>query len=547
MGNKDQTSDSITPLAVPFDPAKVIDALPFAVFTRDGSYAVTKANNAFRELFPHSDKTKHPCYKILFGEDRETPCSSCLMETAALHKKKSSREITITKDGKRLYLRMVAVPVLDGSGAVESVYKYIEDITARGLAEESISRYSKHLESLTENSTSSLKRNEQNLALISRAFHEINMAKDIHSLIAEIANSFIKFRAFPVFFAPFDSDSGYVSSISMHPATNSFPQYSHLSQISDAENPFNIAAFNRGFIIYHTKKEKEAFIRTAFSGGSNRFLEEMDKILSTKSILVLPISTETEVEAVVALCVSEQHLMEHFETYRHLSKYSAMSLAKQISALREQQAQKMAIMSLVKLMEYRDIETGLHLERLMKYTEILVHELAHDTHFSYHITSHYISDLMTSCMLHDIGKVGIPDHILKKPTKLSPDEFEIMKQHTLFGGHSLLEAERKVQGKSFLNMSREIALYHHEWWDGSGYPYGLRGDEIPLSARIIAIADVYDALRSKRPYKEPFTHDVACSIIENETGTHFDERISKAFFRCENVFDTLCAHGENHF
>jgi HD-GYP domain-containing protein (c-di-GMP phosphodiesterase class II) len=518
-----------------FDPAKVVEALPFAVFTRAENHQITSCNTAFEKLFS-APAPGCTCYSLIFGPEKKEPCASCIMENAAIHKKTASREVIVTIGGQRKFLRMVAVPVLDGKGNVESVYKYIEDITARGLAEESINRYSKHLESLTENSTMSLKRNEQNLSLISRAFHEINMSPDVRTLISEIANSFIKFRAFPVFFATFDGEFKTIDSLSMYPATASFPKYDEFRQVFSADNPFSQAAFNREFVMYHTTEEKAIFISKAFPGIDNTFRSEIEKILSSKSVLVLPIFTEKAVEAVVALCVTEQHLMEHFDNYRHLAKYSAMSLARQMSAQREQEAQKMAIMSLVKLMEYRDIETGLHLERMMKYTEILARELSHDENFNGYITGTYITDIVSSCLLHDIGKVGIPDHILKKPAKLSPEEFEVMKQHTIYGGQSLLEAQQKVQGRSFLNMSKEIAFYHHEWWDGSGYPYGLKGENIPLSARIIAITDVYDALRSKRPYKEAFSHNTACDIISAETGTHFDSRITEAFFRCEKEF-----------
>jgi response regulator RpfG family c-di-GMP phosphodiesterase len=257
-------------------------------------------------------------------------------------------------------------------------------------------------------------------------------------------------------------------------------------------------------------------------------------LLAGKAIMVLPLFTDNSVEAVVALCASPEHLMEHFDTFRHLSKYTAMSLARHNSAVRLQQAQMMTIMSLVKLMEYRDIETGQHLERLMRYTERLAQEMSQDSMFNNYISNTYIQDVVSSCLLHDIGKVGIPDNILKKPGRLTTDEFEVMKQHTLFGGNSLLEAEQKIRGRSFLKLSKEIAFYHHEWWDGSGYPYGLKGDTIPLSARIVAVADVYDALRNKRVYKEAFTHDLSCQIIASESGSHFDKNVVDAFFRCEN-------------
>ena len=200
------------------------------------------------------------------------------------------------------------------------------------------------------------------------------------------------------------------------------------------------------------------------------------------------------------------------------------------------QAQNVTILSLARLTEYRDIETGSHLERIMRYTELLANKLSSYKEYRDYISREYIQDLVNSCPLHDIGKVGIPDQILHKPGKLTAGEFEIMKNHTVIGGDTIQQAEEKLRGRSYLLLGKEVAYYHHERWDGSGYPRGLKGEDIPLSARIVAVADVYDALTSRRPYKEAYPHDKASEIIRSSAGTHFDESIVKAFSGCENEF-----------
>jgi len=199
-------------------------------------------------------------------------------------------------------------------------------------------------------------------------------------------------------------------------------------------------------------------------------------------------------------------------------------------------AQLITIVSLAKLAEYRDLETGMHLERIMKYTELIARELANYEHYRNYITDAYITDLVNSCLLHDIGKVGIPDQILHKPGKLTEEEYEIMKKHTLIGGDTIANAEQKVKGRSYLNIGKEIAYYHHERWDGSGYPRGLEGKEIPLSARIVSIADVYDALTTNRPYKQAFSHAHTMEIIRDKSGSQFDETVVDALVKCEEKF-----------
>lgn len=195
-----------------------------------------------------------------------------------------------------------------------------------------------------------------------------------------------------------------------------------------------------------------------------------------------------------------------------------------------------AILALAKLAEFRDRDTGNHLERIREYSKILATELSEHPAYRKYITQKYIDDIYLSSILHDIGKVGIPDNILLKPGKLTPEEFEIMKYHAIYGGDALCESEKHTTDHSFLTIGKQIAYHHHEKWDGSGYPKGLSGKDIPLSARIVALADVYDALTSKRYYKSAMSHELAKNIILQDSGIHFDPDVVKAFLARESEF-----------
>lgn len=197
------------------------------------------------------------------------------------------------------------------------------------------------------------------------------------------------------------------------------------------------------------------------------------------------------------------------------------------------------IMGLAKLAEYRDSDTGTHIERIQEYNTILAKQLQKKIKYANYISDEYIEDLHISSILHDIGKVGIPDAILQKPGKLTAEEFEIMKSHSVIGGDSIKTVEKKTGVRSFLTLGRDIAYMHHEKWDGSGYPRGIREEEIPLSARLTALADVYDALTSKRCYKEAFSHEKAKDIILQSKGTHFDPDIVDVFMEVEEVFNQI--------
>ena len=195
-----------------------------------------------------------------------------------------------------------------------------------------------------------------------------------------------------------------------------------------------------------------------------------------------------------------------------------------------------AIFAMAKLAESRDPETGAHLERVRSYSRVLAQHLAGVDKFRSQINAEYVRLIYLTSPLHDIGKVGIPDCVLLKPGALNDQEFAVMKTHTTLGAATLDAALQQFPGAQFLQMGRDVAASHHERFDGSGYQQGLSGEFIPLCARIVALADVYDALTSKRVYKRAFDHAVARSIIVKERGAHFDPEVVDAFLRNEAHF-----------
>ncbi|MEO5375404.1 MAG: two-component system response regulator [Alphaproteobacteria bacterium] len=198
--------------------------------------------------------------------------------------------------------------------------------------------------------------------------------------------------------------------------------------------------------------------------------------------------------------------------------------------------QDATIFTVANLAETRDPETGAHIMRTQHYVKALAQYLSASPHHASTLTASNIDLLFKSAPLHDIGKVGIPDHILLKPGKLTPEEFEQMKTHTVTGWETLNKTEQRFGSDSFLRYACEISLTHHEKWDGSGYPHKLAGDAIPLSGRLMAVADVYDALTSARPYKKPFTHEAAKTMIVDGRGKHFDPEVVDAFLALEDEF-----------
>jgi response regulator RpfG family c-di-GMP phosphodiesterase len=209
------------------------------------------------------------------------------------------------------------------------------------------------------------------------------------------------------------------------------------------------------------------------------------------------------------------------------------------------QTQKVSVKALATLAEFYDSDTGEHLTRIQSYVEILVKWLKENSHFKNYLSEkvNYIDELKLASLLHDVGKTAIPIEILTKPGKITYEEFEIIKTHTTIAGDALTTANddfrKSFMTDSYLALARDIALYHHEKWNGKGYPKSLSGESIPLSARIVAVADVYDALRSKRPYKKPWSHLKAVDEIVSGKGEHFDPEVIKAFISQADKFHTI--------
>ncbi len=187
------------------------------------------------------------------------------------------------------------------------------------------------------------------------------------------------------------------------------------------------------------------------------------------------------------------------------------------------------VMGMANLIESRDLETGTHIKRTSAYVGIIAREAKARGLFTNTLTDSYIELLVKAAPMHDVGKIIVPDHILQKPGKLTKEEFEIMKRHASEGGRIVKEVLSGVEETDYIDIAFDVATYHHEWWNGKGYPSGKKEDDIPLSARIMAVADVFDALVSKRCYKNAFPVEASLKIIKEEGGTHFDPRLADIF------------------
>jgi putative two-component system response regulator len=209
--------------------------------------------------------------------------------------------------------------------------------------------------------------------------------------------------------------------------------------------------------------------------------------------------------------------------------------------------QEVTILAMASLAETRDTDTGNHIRRTQHYLKVLAEKLRRQPRFSYFLDDDKTIDLLfKSAPLHDIGKVGIPDHILLKPGRFTPEEFEIMKTHAALGRDAIIAAEQRLGvALPFLSSAKEIAYSHQEKWDGTGYPEGLSGDDIPISGRLMAVADVYDALICRRVYKEGMPHEKAVGIIVESKGSHFDPDIVDAFIEIADEFIKIAKRYED--
>jgi len=263
--------------------------------------------------------------------------------------------------------------------------------------------------------------------------------------------------------------------------------------------------------------------------------ETMDKVRAFSTGGVDYVSKPFQVEEVEARV--QTHLKLH-RLQRELAEHNIRLQELVKEQVREiTNAQMAIIFAMARMAESRDDETGKHSERVRRYCVSLARGLQ-STHPDL-ITDEYIDLIYNTSPLHDIGKVATPDFILQKPGKLTPDEFTVMKQHTILGAQTLEAVREQYPNNDFINMGIAIARWHHERWDGSGYPDGLKGASIPLSARIMAVADVYDALRSWRRYKSAYSHAASCDMIKDECGSHFDPQVVEVFMMLQSEFDLI--------
>lgn len=249
----------------------------------------------------------------------------------------------------------------------------------------------------------------------------------------------------------------------------------------------------------------------------------------------------TLLKARISSCLERKRLHDQETLYRSkIEEYNNQLQERVRQQVQEiSQAQLGAIFAMSKLAESRDPETGEHLERMREYCKVLSIQLSTLQKYEVIIDNVFVADIFAASPLHDIGKVGIDDSVLLKAGKLTDEEWKAMKLHPVIGAETLREVDKQHPGNSLIRMGIDIAASHHEKWDGSGYPYGLQGTEIPLVARILALGDVYDALTSKRCYKEAFSHDKSRQIVVDSRGSHFDPEVVDAFLDTENEFKRI--------
>ena len=207
--------------------------------------------------------------------------------------------------------------------------------------------------------------------------------------------------------------------------------------------------------------------------------------------------------------------------------------------------QENLITVLADMVESRDQYTGNHIKNTSEYVRIIMEQLRKEGIYTDQLTDEFMQNVIHSAPLHDIGKIRISDTILNKPGKLTDEEFELMKKHTIYGREVIGQARRASSDASYLDEAENLATYHHEKWNGKGYPYGLAGEEIPLSARIMAVADVFDALVSKRSYKDGFSVEKSLDIIREGIGTHFDPKVAEAFLHAEDEVRLVVQEQQN--
>ena len=271
-------------------------------------------------------------------------------------------------------------------------------------------------------------------------------------------------------------------------------------------------------------------------------IDDMDSVVrcienGADDYMVKPFN-HTILKARINACLERKRLHDRENEYQDQIEKFNLDLQDRVSkqVYEITAAQRSTIFAMAKLAESRDPETGEHLLRIREYVKIICQELCLLPKYAAIIDDDYIENICAASPLHDIGKVGVPDSILLKPGKLTKEEFDEMKVHTVIGAETLREVNRLHSGNDFVKVGIEIAESHHEKWDGTGYPHGLAGEEIPLVGRILALSDVYDALTSRRCYKEAFSHTRSLEIIVLGRDKHFDPDVVDAFVSAEKDF-----------
>ena len=283
-----------------------------------------------------------------------------------------------------------------------------------------------------------------------------------------------------------------------------------------------------------------------------RWFKQDDRLRSIPVIFISGLTTtDDKVEAFRAGGVdyiskpfNDQEVLARIKTHLHLRKQQVelMSHTLQLEHQVTEQvkvvtaSQLATIFALAKLAEARDDDTGQHIERVQTFSRELAEQMRKMRLHVRHLTSSFIDHLFQTACLHDIGKVGTPDAILLKPGKLTEEEFTVMQRHCVLGSSTLAKVFKRYPDNQFLGMGVDVARSHHEKWDGSGYPDGLKGSAIPLAARIVALADFYDALMSRRCYRPAFSHEETCRMINEGNGTHFDPDVVAAFIPLDGRF-----------
>ncbi len=385
-----------------------------------------------------------------------------------------------------------------------------------------LDRLNEHLVTEIDSRTSRLR----TLYHFTRALNEAGTSNEILQLIVDAVKDVTGCQRISILLK--DEDGGHLS---CHCATGIDPQLAKKIRVG----------INDGIAgkVFTSGRTYVASTYDSPDRTSDRY--DSDSFVSTPLIAT---SIMTPEERIGVLSITDKRGGKTFssdevECIRSIADSGAIAIHNQMHRERLDRSVEVLLMTVGRLAEYRDNETSKHLERVREYSRLLAEELKIDSCYSDKITDETIENIYRAAPMHDIGKVGIPDYILCKPAKLTDMEYDIMKRHCQIGREVLQSAITRTGPVPLLQMCVDIAASHHERFDGKGYPDRLKGSEIPLAARILALVDAYDAITSKRRYKEATDHERAVAIIRKDAGAHFDPELIEPFLRCADRFDEI--------